>query len=388
MVPEEGSDHDESSFEVLRLSNFSARRRRKKVATRVPHSRLRNLCGFWKCRHLYCHNHPYSRRAMICRLVKRPFWGVVIILGFLKLVSLIWSGLIYLFPDDLDARLDAWSTHGVLPVRCHSHNDYWRDVPLHSALSAGCIGVEADIWLSNYDLLVGHTPFTLHHEVTLRSLYLNPLLDLLQKHNTRSSQLEPTHQPGRPRAGVFASDPSQTLVLLIDFKEQPEKTWSVVMDQLKPLRDGDYFTYFNGWTSFPAPSPSSRPAMLPSTASRRTKPTATSSTMHLWTNSPYYPSAAVTQTPKPNPSTPTKIVTMRRSTSESPSGQLELVRKQIEAAHMRGLKVRYWGTPSWPRGLRNHVWHVLVREGVDLINVDDLREATRQDWRKHRSWFF
>lgn len=80
MVPEKDSDNDESSFEALPLGNFSARRRRKRVATRVPRSRLRRLCGFWKCRHLYCHIHPFSRRAMICRLVKRPFWAIVIIL--------------------------------------------------------------------------------------------------------------------------------------------------------------------------------------------------------------------------------------------------------------------------------------------------------------------
>jgi hypothetical protein len=67
--------------------------------------------------------------------------------------------------------------------------------------------------------------------------------------------------------------------------------------------------------------------------------------------------------------------------------QLARVRKQVAAAHDRGLKVRYWGTPTWPRGLRNHVWHVLVREGVDYINVDDLAEGTMQDWRKHRSWW-
>ena len=28
----------------------------------------------------------------------------------------------------------------------HSHNDYWREYPLFSALSAGAISVESDIW--------------------------------------------------------------------------------------------------------------------------------------------------------------------------------------------------------------------------------------------------
>ncbi|KAI2855451.1 Carboxylesterase family protein [Aspergillus niger] len=414
MVPEVDSDQDESPLEVLPLNNFGPKRRRRRTTTRVQRSRLRSLCSFWKCRHLYCHIHPYSRRAMTCRFVKRPFWGVVIVLGLLKLASIFWSGLVYLFPDDLDARLDAWvfpagrpsifshwTTHGVVPVRCHSHNDYWRDVPLHSALSAGCIGVEADVWSSDNDLLVGHTPFTLHHEVTLRSLYLNPLLDLLQKHNTRSSQLEPAHLPGSFRAGVFSSDPSQTLVLLIDFKEQPEVTWSMVMEQLQPLRDGDYLSYFNGTDIITRPitvvatgdapfdritsnqtyrdifydAPLEQLALLPPSTGQSDHPDPETEPTYSYKNS-YYASVDFRKT----------IGSLSRNRFSQ--GQLELVRKQVEAAHARGLKVRYWGTPSWPRGLRNHVWHVLVREGVDLINVDDLREATRQDWRKHRSWIF
>lgn len=66
--------------------------------------------------------------------------------------------------------------------------------------------------------------------------------------------------------------------------------------------------------------------------------------------------------------------------------QLTKVRGQIAAAHDRGLKVRYWGTPGWPVGLRNYVWRVLVREGVDMLNVDDLRGASRVDWTVKGWW--
>lgn len=60
--------------------------------------------------------------------------------------------------------------------------------------------------------------------------------------------------------------------------------------------------------------------------------------------------------------------------------QKMIIRGHVRGAHRRGLKVRYWDTPSWPIGLRNHVWDVLVREGVDVLNVDDLRAATKQVW--------
>ena len=36
-------------------------------------------------------------------------------------------------------------TKDVTPIPCHSHNDYWRRVPLYDALRWGCTGVEADV---------------------------------------------------------------------------------------------------------------------------------------------------------------------------------------------------------------------------------------------------
>ena len=60
--------------------------------------------------------------------------------------------------------------------------------------------------------------------------------------------------------------------------------------------------------------------------------------------------------------------------------QMKIIRGQVRGAHKRGLKARYWDLPAWPLGLRNHVWEVLIREGVDVLNVDDLRGASRQVW--------
>ena len=81
--------------------------------------------------------------------------------------------------------------YGVVLVPCHSHNDYWRDIPLYSALAAGCISIEADVWPGINDLHVGHTLRTVLPGNTLLSLYFNPLLEILQKHtpanfNTRN----------------------------------------------------------------------------------------------------------------------------------------------------------------------------------------------------------
>jgi hypothetical protein len=57
----------------------------------------------------------------------------------------------------------------------HSHNDGERDVPLFGALELGIASVEADVWLVDDELLVAHDPEGLAPELTLRSLYLDPL---------------------------------------------------------------------------------------------------------------------------------------------------------------------------------------------------------------------
>ena len=56
-------------------------------------------------------------------------------------------------------------------------------------------------------------------------------------------------------------------------------------------------------------------------------------------------------------------------------GQLGLLREQVKVAHEKGIKARYWNQPEWPIADRNAVWRTLWNEGVDILNVDDLKGA-------------
>jgi len=300
----------------------------------------------------------------------------------------------WVFPGGRPSIFSHWETHGVIPVACHSHNDYWRQVPLHSALAAGCISVEADVYLSRNELLVGHTRYTLARGQNLLSLYLDPLLRMLQEHNTGSIDLSSEgHIVQENVPGVFANDPSQSLILVIDFKFDGENIWPHLVQNLEPLREAGYLTHFNGSSVVQRPitvvvsgdAPFHR--ILEQNTSRDIffdAPLGEFSYKSLDlpaveppynSNNSYYASVNFKK----------EIGSIRGNRFSQE--QLAKIRHQVKAAHEHGLKVRYWGTPSWPRGLRNHVWHILVREGVDVINVDDLGDATEQDWRKHRSWW-
>ncbi|KAJ5667898.1 uncharacterized protein N7477_006468 [Penicillium maclennaniae] len=367
---------------------------------RKPESSM-NTSRVWKCSHARCDARPYSKKALLFRALIRPLYALVFLFGLFSLFTFTRSGLFSFFADARDAHLflnhqsplsSIWPTHGVDPVACHSHNDYWRRLPLFSALAAGCISVEADVWLHNGDLQVGHTRQTVLPGQTLRSLYLDPLLEMLQKYNPIANDSEIPEEV----VGIFARDPKQTLVLLVDFKGAGELIWPHLMEQLQPLREGGYLTYFNGSEvqnrpiTIVASGNAPLEQILQSTTHRDVFYDALLDVLTHTTfstvkdlrmdgslfndHNSYYAS-----------------VDFHQSIGSLPlgrlsQGQLAKIQHQILVAHERGLKVRYWGTPKWPIGLRNHVWRALVREGVDVLNVDDLHGATKVDWRPRTWW--
>ena len=71
----------------------------------------------------------------------------------------------------------------------HSHNDYWRPHPLFDALALGFKSVEADVFLTDTTLLVGHERAALHPGRTLESLYLAPLRRLGAGRYARPAEL-------------------------------------------------------------------------------------------------------------------------------------------------------------------------------------------------------
>lgn len=132
------------------------------------------------------------------------------------------------------APLNPWpfdSLDGVKPTNCHSHNDYDRNIPVFSALSAGCTAIEADVFYRNGDVIIGHTFPTSGR--TLRSQYVEPLRAILDHNNGGS--------PGSK--GVYQAKPDEPFVLMIDFKTSDSGTLDAVVKALQPLRDGGYLSH-------------------------------------------------------------------------------------------------------------------------------------------------
>ncbi|KAF2437187.1 hypothetical protein EJ08DRAFT_684705 [Tothia fuscella] len=274
---------------------------------------------------------------------------------------------LYTYPTDL--------TRDIIPKQIHSHNDYWRAIPFYSALSVGAVSVEADVWLINGTLYVGHELSALTKERTFESLYVNPILDTIKRENPTT----PFVQGSTTKNGVFDASSGQTFYLWIDLKTPAADTWPAVLRALGPLKDAGYLSTTNGTALnsgavtaigtgntpqsyfLPDPATASNPRFVFFDAQLATL------------NQPA--NAGITNLITPIASSPFSGNFGRVVSQELNSTQLTLLRSQISFARSKGIGARYWDQPNWPLGTRNAIWRTLINEGVALLNVDDLEDA-------------
>lgn len=270
----------------------------------------------------------------------------------------------------------------VAPVPVHSHNDYWRAIPLYEALGSGCISVEADVWLSDNDLFVGHVKKALRSERTLKAMYLDPITSLIKQanSNTTSADLQ----------GIFSLDPSQTLVLLIDHKSLGSPTYAALYSQLQELRDLDWLTFWNGTHRVERPLTvvASGNAPFSSVIANETyrdiffdapldrlvqsadeAGNGTAGYVYNPTNSWYASTKLDRAIGKIHPNT-IKVA------------QIDTIGQQIEEASQRGLISRYWDTPAKSIDFRNNLWDIFLAKNIGILNIDDMAAVRARGWGK------
>ncbi|KAK2742933.1 Altered inheritance of mitochondria protein 6 [Myotisia sp. PD_48] len=350
---------------------------------------------------------PQSLRGFLLIIV-----GWFVLLGIAQFILIVVGIILACIPSGVDNAVAHWGKVGpsqflftwptkfsrdIQPVNCHSHNDYWREAPLFSAIQVGCTSVEADIWLFDQELYIGHTRASLTANRTLKGLYINPLVDILEKQN------QPSHfYPliSEPPNGIFDTDPSRSLILLVDMKTNGEEVLPYLYQQLSPLREKKYLTHFNGSAVVQGPVTVVATGNAPFDLLR-----SNSTYRDVFFDAPLdnlagYPAPDTKEGDDPRNTSYDSL-----ETSQSPYNttnsyyasasfmktvgfpwfhltdkQLKLIRTHVAGAHRLGLRVRYWDIPAWPRFIRNFIWTNLVTEGVDMLNADDIRAAAELDW--------
>ncbi|CAJ2509753.1 Uu.00g056530.m01.CDS01 [Anthostomella pinea] len=254
-------------------------------------------------------------------------------------------------------ELDPWpfdSLDDVLPVAVHSHNDYTnQQIPVFQALSAGCVSIEADVWLVDGDVSIGHKEPAVGR--TLGKQYVEPLKAILD-HNGGS---------------VYKANTTQGFSLLVDFKSKDDETLDAVVKALDPLRQADYlskvvdgkFQEKQVTVVASGDAPFDRISKFDGIPGKDVfydaKLTDLDKEDYNTLNS-YWASAQFGKAARGD------VENQRLSGDQT--GKIEA---QVKAAHDKGLKVRYWDLPG------DYIWEQLSALGVDRLNADDMSATAR-----------
>ncbi|SCU98451.1 LAMI_0F14708g1_1 [Lachancea mirantina] len=271
----------------------------------------------------------------------------------------------------------------------HSHNDYWRRMPLFEALCYGVASVEADVWLTknNSDLAVGHNKAYLDPSTrNLESLYTGPLMSMLEEVNCGNTDADDKY-------GVFYNSPETTLYLYVDFKSPDAvMTYNLLMNKyLKPLIDGGYVSYLDLETKEIV----TRPLTVTLTGDY---PTNTSdldgnnddgyfhnnkrfafqdALLHDLPDDVHNASVVASSSLGQLLRTCSPPSSVNRFKSGLSDKEIDCVKRKVDRAAKMQLKTRIWGIPNWPVYSRNALWKQQLEDlHVDFLNVDDLAAAS------------
>ncbi|BGP14868.1 Altered inheritance of mitochondria protein 6 [Rhodosporidiobolus nylandii] len=280
--------------------------------------------------------------------------------------------------------------------RIHSHNDYWRDTPVYTALSHGVLSIEADVWLNPKDgvLYVSHNVGSLTRARTFRKLYVKQLLDVLQRANLQDDEqeffsetdyytMENEREVRRPWTSFYEGNITP-IQLLVDIKTRGNETYHAVLRELSLLRERNWLTQWNSTHIVPGPvqvlltgnginldvrsqiaAQTQRDVFLDAPLLRLGETWEGVDGLTYGWNSTLSPMAS-------SAFSSSTSWTGRFAINETEGKSLGNL---IHAAQSGGFKTRLWSAPRWPTFVRDRVWRTLYEIGVDYLDVDDIEAA-------------
>jgi len=231
----------------------------------------------------------------------------------------------------------------VVPLQnAHAHNDYLHARPLLDALDHGFTSVEADVFLVDGALLVGHESSALKPERTLETLYLAPLAERVKKNGGHVYpvasrfflliDIKAAPQPVYQNLKTLLARYNQMLTVVADGKVRPGAVM-VVLTGARPRID----------------FADSRPRYVAldgrlSELESRVPPDQMPMVSDNWSNHFKW-----------------------SGTGPMPESERVKLDKITSKAHAAGRVVRFWNTSE-----SENLWRELRAAGVDLINTDEL----------------
>ncbi|WP_185282994.1 hypothetical protein [Hymenobacter sp. NBH84] len=224
----------------------------------------------------------------------------------------------------------------------HSHNDYWRPHPLFDALQLGFKSVEADVFLIDSTLQVGHERAALHPSRTLQSLYLDPLRQL---------------------NGQFYTKPAE-LWLYVDFKNDGPATYARLHQILSRYR--------NMLSTPQQPRPSGVRVILTGGYPRQQILADPNRLVFLDGQLTDLQPELAANIPAVNGNW--KKTFQWDGVGPMPAAEAARLRQLNNHAVRSGQKIRFWDLPAATAAQRQAVWRELLRYPALLVGADELSE--------------
>lgn len=216
--------------------------------------------------------------------------------------------------------------------KLHSHNDYLRKKPFWEAFEAGCASIEVDVILKDGELMVAHETESINPELTLKSLYLEPI---------RSAK-----QQGK--IDVFGFH------LLIDCKTEAYATLGQIVKDASEFED----------LLFSKKNPTGLKLII---SGNRPKP-AEYGDYPEWVFFDYQSKVLTADLPWEN----IGMVSLNFNQfsnwggkGDMPADEKAKLKDFIRLVHSFNAQVRFWATPD-----TEATWKILYEIGVDYINTD------------------
>jgi len=248
-----------------------------------------------------------------------------------------------LFITSISLAAKAAEPRPLLPF-AFAHNDYLHDRPLLDALDLGFCAVEADIFVTNNVLLVGHDWRDLRPDRTLQKLYLDPLAARVRENGGKV-------QRGGPE-----------FLLLIDIKTEAEPTYRV----LKPVLE----RYRSMLTGFKAGEIHTNAIRVVLSGERP---------IAMVSNEVDRLAAIDGRIEDLDGHAPPSLIPLVsdnwtrlfkwRGSGEMADDEKARLRDFVARAHNQGRQLRLWATPDLPAA-----WKLQKEFGVDLVNTDHLSQ--------------
>lgn len=230
--------------------------------------------------------------------------------------------------------------------QAHAHNDYLHARPLMDALDYGFGSIEADVFLVDGELLVGHSQIELKPDRTLRALYLEPLRERIKE------------------SGGFVYADQEPISLLIDIKSEGGPTFSALNQLLAEYRD--VFAWTEDGNSHPGAVIAIVSGNRPIEMIEAANPRFAGIDGRLSDLDSKLPADLM-----PLLSDNWTHYFSWRGEGEFPFTERDKLRRIVDHAHSEGRLIRFWATPDNPA-----MWGVLRDAGVDQINTDHLKELS------------